>query len=160
MKILVIGIGNPGRGDDGLGPAIVAGLTGTKAEALPEGAVLAVPGRSVEAVWKYQLNIEDAHLIRDYEAVVFADASREDGEPVSFRPLRPAPAVAFTTHALAPAAVLALCEELYGAVPEARLLAVRGHSWEPADGLSAEARSGLRSAGETLASFLDSFSRT
>jgi len=102
MKILIIGIGNPGRGDDGLGPALAAGLAGADAETLTEGAVIEIPGRSISAVWKYQLNIEDAALVRDYDAVVFADASRKSGEPVAFGEIAPAAAIAFTTHELSP----------------------------------------------------------
>jgi hydrogenase maturation protease len=159
MKILIIGIGNPGRGDDGLGPALAAGLAGADAETLTEGAVIEIPGRPVFAVWKYQLNIEDAALVRDYDAVVFADASGKSGEPVAFGEIAPAAAIAFTTHELSPQAVLALCEELYGRSPRGHLLAVRGYSWELGEGLSPEARRNLAAAAERLAAFLDSIPR-
>ena len=159
MKILIIGIGNPGRGDDGLGPALAAGLAGIDPEALPEGAVIEIPGRSISAVWKYQLNIEDAALVRDYDAVVFADASREGGEPVTFGEIAPAAAIAFTTHELSPPAVLALCEELYGRSPRGHLLAVRGYAWELGEGLSPEARRNRAVSAERLAAFLDAIPR-
>jgi hydrogenase maturation protease len=159
MKILVIGIGNPGRGDDGLGPALAAGLAGADPDTLPEGALIEIPGRPVSAVWKYQLNIEDAFLIRDYEAVVFADASRGGGEPVAFGEIAPEAAIAFTTHEMAPAGVLALCEELYGRAPAGYLLAVRGYSWEAAEGLSAAAARNLAAARSRADTFLDASSR-
>jgi hydrogenase maturation protease len=160
MKILIIGIGNPGRGDDGLGPALAAGLAGIDPEALPEGAVVEVPGRPIAAVWRYQLNIEDAALIRDYDGVVFADASNSGGEPLEFGGVGPAASIAFTTHEMPPAAVLALCEELFGPAPPAHLLAIRGYSWEPAEGLSAAARLNLEAARERLNAFLSAFPAT
>jgi hydrogenase maturation protease len=159
MKILIIGIGNPGRGDDGLGPALAAGLAGIEPEALPEGAVTGIPQRAAFAVWKYQLNIEDALLVRDYESVVFADASGEGGEPVAFAGIAPAAAIAFTTHEMSPAGVLALCEELYGRAPAGYLLAIRGYSWEAAEGLSAAAAKNLEAARARLGAFLDAVPR-
>jgi len=139
VKTLLIGIGNPGRGDDGLGPALVERLAGAAPESIPEGAIVAI-GAGADAVWKYQLNIEDAALIGDYARVVFADASAAaDHGAFGLDPLQPGSAIAFTTHELAPASVLALCQDLYGRLPAAWLLAMAGSSWELGQGLSAPA---------------------
>ncbi|HEX2694485.1 MAG TPA: hydrogenase maturation protease, partial [Acidobacteriota bacterium] len=94
-RTLVIGIGNPGRGDDGLGPALVELL---EAAGL-EGAVFDS---------NYQLNIEDALACSKVETVIFADASETGEAPFAFTELEPAYEIAFTTHELSPAAVLAL----------------------------------------------------
>ena len=74
--VLVIGYGNPGRLDDGLGPAL--------AEAL---AALELPGVTVEA--NYQLTVEDAAAVAEHDVVVFADASVNGPEPYSFQPVEP-----------------------------------------------------------------------
>jgi len=150
MKSLVIGIGNPGRGDDALGPALVERLAGVEPGSLPENSVVRIPG-GPSVVWKYQLNIEDALLIRDFDNVVFADASHEDDEPVTWVDIAPAAAIAFTTHALPPAAVLGLAEELYGRIPRAHLLAMRGERWEAAAELSESAAANLARALDLLA---------
>ncbi len=156
MKTLIIGIGNPGRGDDGLGPALVERLAGAEPETIPEGAAVTIEN-GTDVVWKYQLNIEDAALIGDYERVVFADASAaSDPGAVSLDPLEPAPAIAFTTHELPPASVLALCHDLYGRTPEAWLLSVGGSSWDLGLGLSDAARAGLARAEALLRSRLES----
>ncbi|MGD0783273.1 MAG: hydrogenase maturation protease [Candidatus Aminicenantales bacterium] len=155
MKILIIGIGNPGRGDDGLGPALAARLAGAGLGALSEGAVIGVPGRTAAAVWRYQLNIEDAHLARDYQAVVFADASSAGDGSISLERIAPAAAIAFTTHEMSPAGVLALCEELYGRAPKGWLLSMSGFSWEFAEVLSPGAIKNLEAAREYLLGFLD-----
>lgn len=149
MNILLIGIGNPGRGDDGLGPALVERLAGAPPESIPEGAIVALSGGAA-AMWKYQLNIEDAALIAEQDRVVFADAS---AAPVpgaaALEPLSPAGSIAFTSHELAPASVLALGQDLFGRLPEAWLLAMAGSSWELGQGLSDSARAAL-DAGEAL----------
>lgn len=156
MKILIIGIGNPGRGDDGLGPALAARMAGAAPGTIPEGAVIGIPGRTASAIWKYQLNIEDAHLVKDFDVVVFADASTEGAGPVTLDEIAPAAAIAFTTHEMSPSAVLALGEELYGRMPRGYLLAMRGYSWELADGLSEAAANNLEDALERFREFLNS----
>jgi len=192
VKTLVIGVGNAGRQDDGLGPALVERLAGVKP---PERVIVQTPDGAVDAFWAYQLNIEDAAAVREYDRVVFVDASegalaeaREESEQafgspmrplqvlqsspplargqasqsyatlelggVMMAPLAPAATIAFTTHEMSPASVLALGEELYGRTAEGFLLTIRGLQWEFAEGLSAEAERNLAEACRILAEFL------
>jgi len=180
VKTLVIGVGNAGRQDDGLGPALVERLAGVKP---PERVIVQTPDGAVDAFWAYQLNIEDAAAVREYDRVVFVDASegalaeaREEAEQafgsptrplqasqsyatlelggVMMAPLAPAATIAFTTHEMSPASVLALGEELYGRTAEGFLLTIRGLQWEFAEGLSAEAERNLAEACRILAEFL------
>ncbi|MCJ7643757.1 MAG: hydrogenase maturation protease, partial [Candidatus Aminicenantes bacterium] len=109
FRILVYGIGNPGRRDDGLGPKLVSLVELLEATGL-EGAAFDS---------NYQLNIEDALACSKFDRVIFADASETGESPFAFTELEPAHEIAFTTHELSPAAVLALCEELYGRRPKA-----------------------------------------
>ena len=122
-SVLVYGYGNPGRQDDGLGPALVNEL---------EQWVASVPARRhIVLDSNYQLNAEDALAISGHEVVIFADATQDGVESFSFRALLPEMSIAFSTHAMAPATVLALCDELYGKCPTAWMLTIRGHCWEP-----------------------------
>ncbi len=57
------------------------------------------------------------------------------------------------SHALGPAAVLAVAASLYGRTPEAWLLAVRGHSFALGEGLT---EAGERDLGLAL-DFLEAF---
>jgi hydrogenase maturation protease len=132
-RTLVIGIGNPGRHDDGLGPALVELLEAARLE-----------GVAFDS--NYQLNVEDALVCSEHETVIFADASETAEAPFSFAELEPAREIAFTTHELSPAAVLALCEELYGRRPKAWTLAIRGYEWHIDEGLSPRAEINLSSA--------------
>ncbi len=100
----------------------------------------------VRAEFRYQLGVEDALAVRDCDVVVFADAAKIGEGPALLTPLEPGAGFSFTTHALAPAAVLALCHELYGRVPKAYVLAVRGYDWEIGEGLSEGAERNLAAA--------------
>lgn len=131
---LVCGFGNPGRRDDGLGPALVARLESDPA--LKERTDIRTEAR-------LQLNIEDALTVSAVEEVIFADASTRAKPPFEFKRIRPRVKLAFSTHALAPAAVLALCRELYGRTPKAFLLGIRGYAWELEEGLTARAARNL-----------------
>jgi hydrogenase maturation protease len=132
-RALVLGIGNPGRGDDGLGPALVELLGAARLE-----------GVTFDS--NYQLNVEDALACSEHETVIFADASGTAEAPFSFTEIEPAREIAFTTHELSPAAVLALCEELYARCPKAWTLAVRGYAWDIGEGLSPRAEINLSAA--------------
>ncbi len=116
--ILLIGFGNPGRLDDGLGPAM--------AEAVE---AMALPGVACEA--DYQLTVEDAAELARCTIVVFADADATGRAPFSLRRLEPsAGALSFSSHSVEPADVLALARQLFGAEPEAYLLGIRGYDFD------------------------------
>ncbi len=135
MGILVIGYGNPGRLDDGLGPAFAERIQ-----------ALELPGVAVES--NYQLNIEDAELISKYDGVVFADASVNAGEPFEFQPLeKKDPTVGFSSHSIAAGALLGLAEELFDATPQAFTMAIRGYDFnEFGEWLSGQAQANLDAA--------------
>jgi len=137
----VIGFGNPGRRDDGLGPAAAERLS-----------ALAIPGVVCDS--DYQLGIEDALACSRHDIVVFVDAARGLREPFTFTRVEAAAGMPPMSHALRPEAVLAIAAELYGHRPDARLLAVRGHGWDIGEGLTDKAEKDLALALEFLARFL------
>ncbi len=114
--VLVIGYGNPGRLDDGLGPAL--------AEAV---AKLGIDGVTVDS--DYQLTVEDAAEVAKRDVAIFADASVNDPEPFSFREIEPTGSLSFTTHDVEPAAVLALAHKLFAAKTRGYILAIRGYEF-------------------------------
>jgi len=145
VRILIYGFGNPGRGDDGLGIRLAQAI---------ENEAPRFDGLEIRVESNYQLNIEDALALSETEVVVFCDASEEGWEPFDFNEIFPSREIAFTTHAMAPAAVLALCEELYGRRPKAYLLAIRGYEWEIKEELSERAAGTLASTLGFLQGFL------
>lgn len=149
--ILVCGVGNPGRGDDGLGGELVSRLEKDEPE-------WAARGLTVTRETRYQLNVEDAWDFSHYDTVIIVDASRSGRAPFTWTRLKPQDRASFSTHALSPEAVLGWCLKLYGRCPEAFLLAVRGVSWEFGRELSPKARSHLEKALEKVRRFLKSLS--
>jgi len=137
VRTLLYGYGNPGRQDDGIGVALVDEL---EAWAQSRGR------QDITFERNYQLNAEDSWVASRHDLVVFVDASREQEDGFRLRPLEPAHRAAFSTHAMSPESVLALCRDLYGARPCARLLTVRGYSWEPNEAMTAAARGNLEAA--------------
>mgnify|MGYP006280659893 CR=1 FL=1 len=124
-SLLLYGYGNPGRRDDGLGVAFAERIQSRGLE-----------GITVET--NYQLNAEDALEASHHDIVLFADASRTVTDDFRLSRLMPEGEVSFTTHAMSPGSVLALCRELYDRRPEAYLLELRGHQWDMAEELSPE----------------------
>ena len=103
-SVLLIGYGNPGRLDDGLGPAL--------AEAV---AALNLPHVTVEA--DYQLQVEHAAQIAAHDAVIFADADLACDEPFRFEPVWPVRQASFTSHSLSPQALYVMIPILGSARP-------------------------------------------
>jgi hydrogenase maturation protease len=139
---LVIGIGNPSRGDDAIGPL-----------ALEQLAALGLTG--VELLTDFQLQIDHALDVAGRTEVVFIDASVSGDAPFEFTAVTPAGDASVTTHALSPAAVLETLRRLGGEVPPAHVLAVRGYAFELGAPLSPQARQNLDAAIAMLAARLD-----
>ena len=131
---LLIGIGNSGRADDGLGWAFLDALES-----------LDLPTEQIH--YRYQLAIEDASLLAEYPRVIFVDACQEElPEGFRFEKINPSNDFEFTTHILSPEAVLFLAEDLFEAKPEAYLLAIEGSEWGLRLGMSEQAKVNLEQA--------------
>ena len=116
-KVLLAGFGNISRGDDALGPLI--------AEALQDSGI---EGLSVFS--KRELQIEDAFALSNYPTTIFADAGINSEPPFEFSIIHPARSFSFSSHGLRPAALLHLSRSLFGRVPQAYLLTVRGYDFD------------------------------
>jgi hydrogenase maturation protease len=132
-RILVLGYGNPGRQDDGLGPAA--------AEAIEQWRL---PGVNVEV--NYLLNIEDAAEAAEHDEVLFIDAAADGPEPFEMHEVMPASSMTFTSHVVPPSTILAICDQCYQRVPEAWLLAIRGYEFELIEELTDAAQDNLEKA--------------
>ncbi len=115
--ILVLGYGNPGRGDDGLGPALAEAIAQRDFE-------------DVRVVTAFQLGVEDACALKDYGAAVFVDAAVEGPEPFFFREVGPGDPASFTSHSVSPAGLVGLARDLFGARTRAFVLGIRGYSFD------------------------------
>ncbi len=131
-KILLIGIGNSGRGDDGLGWNFteLAGHTGYDC---------------FNYEYRYQLQVEDAVIISQYDTVIFVDASHtalKDGFEI--KPCEAASHYFFSSHMQSPETILYLANDLYNKFPEAYTIAIAGYYWGLKTSLSKEAKQNLQ----------------
>ncbi len=133
-ELLIIGIGNAGRQDDGLGWGFLDSIQRKVHDC-------------VRLVYRYQLNIEDAELITSAAKVLFVDARKStNNQPFEFSICKPKESFEFTTHALGPEVILSLCQNLYQSFPDAYLLTISGYEWELEEGLSKKAQCNLKEA--------------
>jgi hydrogenase maturation protease len=148
LRILLLAYGNPGRRDDGLGPALAGALED-----------LRLPGVTVDV--DYQLTVEHAAAVAGHDVVIFVDADTAAAEPFSFRRIPPpadldgesgaGPGWTFSTHSLQPDGVLSLAAELFQARPTAYVLGIRGYDFDAfGEDLSERARTNLEAATEFI----------
>jgi len=146
---LIIGIGNPSRGDDALGPLLIERL---EALQLPD----------VELLTDFQLQVEFALDLQHRQQVIFIDASLNATAPFTFTPAIAEQDNSYSSHALSPGAVLHHYQMLYGKPPPAFVLAIRGEAFELGEELSPDAATNLAAAQAWLVEQLtldaDSFS--
>lgn len=139
--VLVIGVGNDLRADDGAGRAVVEEL-----------ARLAVPG--LRAVWSHQLVPELAEQFTGTGLVIFVDAAVTGSQPHD-RPGAPqgvqvhrvtAASPGFGGHRADPAALLGLAALAGLPVPEAYLISIPAHDLGLGTQLSAPTRAAVTDA--------------
>ncbi len=136
-RVVVLGWGNPSRGDDALGPKFLV-----RAEAMAAGA----PG-AFEFVTDFQLQPEHATDLDGRDLALFVDASRGLPSPIAFTEVEPQRDATFTTHGMSPAAVLAAFRAAFGREPPAAFqLAIAGVGFELGAPMSDEAERHLVTA--------------
>jgi hydrogenase maturation protease len=122
--VLILGYGNPLRGDDAMGPAAAERLGG-----------IAV----------HQLTPELAERIAAADTVIFldADATLPPGE-IAVKAVEPADTT--LDHHATPAGLLRLARMVYGAAPRAWLIGMGGEDFDLREGLSAAAERAIERA--------------
>lgn len=136
-KTLVIGYGNPLRGDDGVGWAVVEALDGTLAAA-QTAAQKAAQQTAVSTHVGHQLLPELSEPISDADHVIFVDAA-VSGSPgqIAETTVTPAPPGPNPfTHHLTPSGLLAMARDVYGRLPLATLITITGHDFSFSEQLS------------------------
>ncbi len=115
-KIIMFGIGNQNRGDDGAAWALLQLL---EKEDFPAA-----------MHYVYHLQIEHAMLIAHADIVIFIDATQgqlPDG--YSWSICEPMQRDSVFSHGLMPDHLLYLTQELFGKIPTAYLLLLQGEDW-------------------------------
>ncbi|MBX3085014.1 MAG: hydrogenase maturation protease [Anaerolineae bacterium] len=125
-RLLIIGYGNPLRGDDGIGWHVAENL------------LHFAWAEDVPILTRHQLTPELAERLVNVDRVIFIDAQVgvRPGE-IQVQRVNAAADSAFAfTHHLTPDALLAAARDLYGSSPDARLFTVTGESFALQETLS------------------------
>ncbi len=115
-QTLLIGYGNPGRLDDGLGPQLAERAGELGAERL-----------TVESC--YQLAVEHAEQAAGFDKVIFADAAIRGPAPFDIKPVQPQTTIAFSTHSVSPETILGLAHSVFASSVQGFALAIRGYQF-------------------------------
>lgn len=155
--LLVFGYGNPSRGDDALGPALIQRLAALQAEGSPAERSLL---QGVELLTDFQLQPEHALDLVGREVVFLVDADASLDAPYRLEPILPAQTPSYTTHEMSPGALLWVYGRIgLGQPPPSYLLRIRGFHFALGDPLSTSARHNLDLAVAFLESLVTSESR-
>lgn len=136
-KYLVIGYGNTLRGDDGVGPRVVAAVD-----------ALGLPG--VRTLVCQQLSPEHAAPIALADMVIFVDAAVDAPAKVRLRSLEPNDTSQLMAHAADPRTMLALSRDVFGHLPSAWWLTIPAEKMEFSEELTPVARRGCDEALDTI----------
>jgi hydrogenase maturation protease len=103
--------------------------------------------QSVDLLTDFQLQIEHALDLKNRQLVLFADASVANTKPIEFRQLHAVCDNSYTTHAMNPAAVMQVFQDIEKtAPPPCFLLTMQAVQFELGEGLSETAVSSLQQA--------------
>jgi hydrogenase maturation protease len=135
-KTLIIGYGNPLRGDDAVGPLVASRLGG---------------------IVVHQLNPELAEPLAAASLAIFIDA-RQDLSPGSIE-ICPIEGSRVLTHHCTPAYLVQLARDVYGRAPHALLVGIGAESFECGASLSQSAGRGARRAAREIERRLRQYGR-
>lgn len=137
--VVIFAVGNPSRGDDALGPELLARISdwlGGSDQA-----------ELFELVEDFQLQIEHALDLQGRDLALFIDAGCGTPAPFHFGPVQAVDRIGHSTHALLPGSVLQVFRDTEGGEPPpAFTLCVAGKTFELGEALSQDAESHLAAA--------------
>lgn len=123
--ILLIGYGNPLRGDDGVGDVLAQQLEQR------------LQNRPVQILTPHQLTPELVAVIANADLVIFIDAAEgEIAGRISCQMLMSQPVDGIFTHNATPSALLAAAHDWYGVKPAGLMISIVGESFGYSDRLS------------------------
>jgi hydrogenase maturation protease len=139
-KVLIIGIGNFDRQDDGVAWHILQGINqklGRTTRPTPYETSVDPEGDNPQTLFSLQIYPEMADLLHQYKWVCFVDAhTGAIEEDLSCQTIYPERHSNPLTHHMTPQTVLSLCATLHKQVPHAIIVSVRGYSFQYHQGLS------------------------
>ncbi|NMB60945.1 MAG: hypothetical protein GYA18_01230 [Chloroflexi bacterium] len=135
-KFIILGYGNPDRGDDGVAYYLLQKLIrqfGNDADILTKFEEVGVceVNEQIDIWYNLQLIPEISQDLAQYENAIFIDAhTAEIPEPILITKITPKYQNSPFTHHLTPASCLSLAEKLYQHAPNATLVTIRGYQFD------------------------------
>lgn len=134
MNILLLGYGNPSRGDDALAPLLLEQIA-------------PFCSSFVEFITDFQLQIEHALDLKHRDLVLFIDASVANTQAIELRQLQALQNSSYTTHAMHPAGVMQVYQTIeHTTPPPCFLLTMQAVEFELGATLSNNAQQSLQHA--------------
>ncbi len=143
-RVLVLGIGNPDRGDDGIGPLVIECLAGR----LPCAVDVRVRAGDVLAL------IDDW---TNFQSVIVVDAAASIGAPGrvhridALHETLPMPPLPASSHAFGLTEALALAQALGSAPAEVVVYAIEGEAFEAGAAMTPKVRAAARGVADKVA---------
>jgi Ni,Fe-hydrogenase maturation factor len=150
MKTVVIAVGNPLRGDDGIAHLVAEWLAADGGGAGSPAQAIGLP----HIVHTQQLTPEIAAELESCDLAVMVDADIKAAAPVVSR-LREGPGDALLSHVMSPAHVIALARKLYGFHGEAWLCRLPARDFTAGAPVSREAEMHVAIGGSLVRSLLE-----
>lgn len=149
--MLIFGLGNPDRCDDGIGHYCVENIV------IRLQSLATVP-LVVEAKAIFHLSIDELETAARFPQIFVFDASMDELlTDFSYQQVKPLPSQQFTTHLLTPEEFLYSIIRLFDRQPAMHLISVKGYRWEIGTMLSAQAK---LNADKAIAFFFDYILKT
>jgi hydrogenase maturation protease len=131
--MLIYGIGNPARGDDGIGPYCVQAINQQLSR-------ISLPFR-VTAQAIYHLTIDNLSEAVGFAQIIIFDATMaHDVANFTCQQIIPQARQQFTTHLLTPEEFLFSLQKLFDCHPAMHLFSIKGYAWDLTDNLSPRAK--------------------
>ena len=135
-EVLVIGIGNPLRSDDGVGLYVAECIEAKGLEAVK--------------VWvTQQLQVEDIERMLEFQRVILVDASI-DGPSLDFRPIDNLAGHTSSSHHLSAETFVNLASQIYHQELRMHLCSIKGHCFEVGEKISTQVHENAQKAIELI----------
>lgn len=155
--VLIFGYGNPDRQDDGVAWHVLASLARRLGQYAPRNPEDEFDENGAPRLnYNLQLIPELAESIARYERVCFVDAHTGNiPEDIQVVPIQANYQNSPFSHHMTPQTLLALCQALYQAVPQAVLVSIRGYEFGFARSLSPKTMALSEQAVELIQKWLE-----
>lgn len=144
-NILILGYGNPGRGDDALGPELIRQLEAQKRQH---------DWPHIELLTEFQLQIENVLDLMGRDLVLLIDANMSCAAPYEIEHCIALCDHSMSSHALSPAALLYIYRQTQATTaPPCYILNIRGNRFDLGLAMSRSAQTNLLAASRFVQRF-------